>query len=133
MDSVFFIKLLQFILSISLLVLLHEGGHFFFSKLFGVRVNRFYIFFNPKFHLFSTYDKWFRKLMRRTPVEVPVKVEKAAKVAMVAQAKTRKSNIQPPVNIPITPTYQPILAFMKMVIYKSMKMVVVFTVSLATI
>ena len=76
MDSVFFIKLLQFILSISLLVLLHEGGHFFFSKLFGVRVNRFYIFFNPKFHLFSTYDKWFRKLMRRTPVEVPVKVEK---------------------------------------------------------
>ena len=76
MDSAFFIKLVQFILSISLLVLLHEGGHFFFSKLFGVRVNRFYIFFNPKFHLFSTYDKWFRKLFNRKPVEVPFKMEK---------------------------------------------------------
>ena len=71
MDSAFFIKLVQFILSLSLLVLLHEGGHFFFSKIFGVRVNRFYIFFNPKFHLFSTYDKWFRKLMKKEPVEVP--------------------------------------------------------------
>ena len=79
MDSAFFIKLVQFILSLSLLVLLHEGGHFFFSKLFGVRVNRFYIFFNPKFHLFSTYDKWFRKLMKKEPVEVPVKIEKDEK------------------------------------------------------
>ena len=79
MDSTFLIKLVQFILSISLLVLLHEGGHFFFSKIFGVRVNRFYIFFNPKFHLFSTYDKWFRKLMKKEPVEVPVKIEKDEK------------------------------------------------------
>ena len=43
----FLIKLLQFILAISLLVLLHEGGHFFFSKLFGVRVEKFYLFFDP--------------------------------------------------------------------------------------
>ena len=34
-------------LAISLLVLLHEGGHFFFSKLFGVRVEKFYLFFDP--------------------------------------------------------------------------------------
>ena len=34
----FLIRLLQFILAISLLVLLHEGGHMFFAKLFGVRV-----------------------------------------------------------------------------------------------
>ena len=46
MDSVFFIRLLQFILSISLLVLLHEGGHYIFSKIFGVRVEKFYIFFD---------------------------------------------------------------------------------------
>ncbi|MBQ9178411.1 MAG: RIP metalloprotease RseP [Prevotella sp.] len=45
--EIFLIKLLQFILAISLLVLLHEGGHFFFSKLFGVRVEKFYIFFDP--------------------------------------------------------------------------------------
>ncbi len=76
MDNVFLIRLVQFILSISLLVLLHEGGHFFFAKLFGVRVNRFYVFFNPKFHLFSTYDTWFRRLFKKNPVEVPVITKK---------------------------------------------------------
>ena len=45
--EIFLIRLLQFILAISLLVLLHEGGHFFFSKLFGVRVEKFYLFFDP--------------------------------------------------------------------------------------
>ncbi len=45
--EIFLIKLLQFMLAISLLVLLHEGGHFFFSKLFGVRVEKFYLFFDP--------------------------------------------------------------------------------------
>ena len=44
--EVFLIRLLQFILAISLLVLLHEGGHFFFAKLFGVRVEKFYMFFD---------------------------------------------------------------------------------------
>ena len=44
--EVIFIKALQFILAISLLVLLHEGGHMFFAKLFGIRVEKFYIFFD---------------------------------------------------------------------------------------
>ena len=51
--EIFLIKLLQFMLAISILVLLHEGGHFFFSKLFGVRVEKFYLFFDPWFHLFE--------------------------------------------------------------------------------
>lgn len=50
---IFLIKALQFILAISLLVLLHEGGHFLFSKLFGVRVNKFYVFFDWKFSLWK--------------------------------------------------------------------------------
>ena len=45
--EIFLIRLLQFMLAISLLVLLHEGGHFFFAKLFGVRVDKFYLFFDP--------------------------------------------------------------------------------------
>lgn len=45
--DIFLIRLLQFMLAIGLLVLLHEGGHFFFAKLFGVRVDKFYIFFDP--------------------------------------------------------------------------------------
>ena len=51
--EIFLIKLLQFMLAISILVLLHEGGHFFFSKLFCVRVEKFFLFFDPWFHLFQ--------------------------------------------------------------------------------
>jgi len=71
--DIFLIKTLQFMLAIGLLVLLHEGGHFFFAKLFKVRVSRFYLFFNPKFHLISTYDTWVRRLFKLTPTVVPTK------------------------------------------------------------
>lgn len=47
------IKTLQFILSLSLLVMIHEGGHFLFAKMFGIRVEKFYLFFNPKFSVFK--------------------------------------------------------------------------------
>lgn len=56
------IKALQLVCCISLLVVLHEGGHYGFSKLFGVKVEKFYMFFNYKFHLFSTRDNWFTRL-----------------------------------------------------------------------
>ena len=59
------IKALQLLCCLSLLVVLHEGGHFGFSKLFRVRVEKFYMFFNPYFHLFSTRDKWFTRLFPR--------------------------------------------------------------------
>lgn len=55
--EIFLIRLLQFMLAISLLVLLHEGGHFFFSKLFGVRVEKFFLFFDPWFHIFQFKPK----------------------------------------------------------------------------
>lgn len=43
----------QLLLSLSLLVLTHELGHFAFAKLFGIRVNKFYLFFDPWFALFK--------------------------------------------------------------------------------
>lgn len=43
----FLIKTLQLILCFALLILLHEGGHFFFAKLFKVRVEKFCLFFDP--------------------------------------------------------------------------------------
>lgn len=55
--EVFLIRLLQFMLAISILVLFHEGGHFFFSKLFGVRVEKFFLFFDPWFHIFQFKPK----------------------------------------------------------------------------
>ncbi|MDE7379131.1 MAG: RIP metalloprotease RseP [Paraprevotella sp.] len=64
MDT-FLIKAFQLILSLSILVVLHEGGHFFFAKVFKVRVEKFFLFFDPKFHLFSTKDKWFTRLFPR--------------------------------------------------------------------
>lgn len=51
--DVFLIRALQLILCFSLLVLLHEGGHFFFAKLFKVRVEKFCLFFDPWFTLFK--------------------------------------------------------------------------------
>lgn len=47
----FLIKAAQLILSLSILVIIHEFGHFFWSKLFKTRVDKFYMFFNPKFSL----------------------------------------------------------------------------------
>ena len=47
------IKTLQFILSFSILVTLHELGHFVTAKLFGCRVEKFYLFFNPWFSLWK--------------------------------------------------------------------------------
>ncbi len=47
------IKALQLILSLSILVILHEFGHFIFAKLFNTRVEKFYLFFNPGFSLFK--------------------------------------------------------------------------------
>lgn len=63
--DVVLMKALQLILSLSILVVLHEGGHFFFSKLFHVKVEKFFMFFDPYFHLFSTRDKWFTRLFPR--------------------------------------------------------------------
>ncbi|MEI6754128.1 MAG: RIP metalloprotease RseP [Paludibacter sp.] len=47
----FLIRALQLILSLSILVVLHEFGHFAFARLFKVRVEKFYMFFNPNISL----------------------------------------------------------------------------------
>ncbi|NOY50332.1 MAG: RIP metalloprotease RseP [Chlorobi bacterium] len=47
------IKILQLILSLSILVVVHEFGHFAAAKIFKTRVEKFYLFFNPWFSLFK--------------------------------------------------------------------------------
>ena len=47
------IKASQFILSISILILIHEFGHFIFAKSFKCRIEKFYLFFHPWFSLFK--------------------------------------------------------------------------------
>ncbi len=48
-----YIKITQFLLSLSLLIVLHELGHFIPAKLFKTRVEKFYLFFDYKFSLFK--------------------------------------------------------------------------------
>ncbi|MFI3298570.1 MAG: RIP metalloprotease RseP [Rikenellaceae bacterium] len=47
------IKIIQFLMSLSLIVIIHEFGHFFFAKLFKCKVEKFYLFFDWKFSLFK--------------------------------------------------------------------------------
>ena len=46
------IKILQFVLSLPILVIIHEMGHFMFAKIFRTRVEKFYLFFDPWFSIF---------------------------------------------------------------------------------
>lgn len=45
------IKAAQLILALVILVTIHEFGHYIFARIFGVKVNRFYLFFNPWFSI----------------------------------------------------------------------------------
>ena len=53
----FLIRALQLILSLSILVLVHEFGHFLFARIFKVRVEKFYLFFDAWFSLFKFKPK----------------------------------------------------------------------------
>jgi regulator of sigma E protease len=44
---------MQLLLSLSILITLHEMGHFLPARWFGMRVEKFYLFFNPRFSLFK--------------------------------------------------------------------------------
>ncbi len=50
------IKIIQFFMSLSLLVAIHEFGHFIMARVFKIRVEKFYIFFDPWFSIL----KWKR-------------------------------------------------------------------------
>ena len=62
------LKIIQVILALSLLVVFHELGHYTFAKLFKTRVEKFYLFFNPKFSLirFKRFNgKWHCKVLAK--------------------------------------------------------------------
>ena len=58
------IKTLQVILALAILILVHEFGHFIFAKLFRIRVDKFFLFFDAGgVKLLSTKTGWFAKLL----------------------------------------------------------------------
>ena len=63
MSATFWIKALELILALGILVMIHEFGHYFFARIFGVWVEKFYLFFNPWLTIVKwkpgKYVKWF--------------------------------------------------------------------------
>jgi len=57
MMDTFLIKATQLIMAFALLVIIHEFGHFLFARIFGVKVEKFYIFFDPWTELFKWKPK----------------------------------------------------------------------------
>lgn len=56
-------QILQIILALSILVLIHELGHFTFARIFGIRIDKFFLFFDAGgVKLFSTKADWFIKI-----------------------------------------------------------------------
>ena len=73
------LKIFQFILSISILVTLHEIGHFLPAKWFKTKVDKFFLFFDPYFSLFAMKKingKWqYRFLSKNDPTEIEVEID----------------------------------------------------------
>ena len=57
----FIIKTIQLLAALSILVIIHEFGHYFFARIFGIRAEKFYLFFNPYFSILR-YDPRKRKV-----------------------------------------------------------------------
>ncbi|MBQ4305663.1 MAG: RIP metalloprotease RseP [Bacteroidales bacterium] len=61
--SAVLMKILQVILALSVLIVIHEAGHFTFARIFGIRVDKFFLFFDAGgFKFLSTKEGWFSKL-----------------------------------------------------------------------
>lgn len=74
----FWIKTVELLLALSILVVFHELGHFLFAKLFKTRVDKFYAFFNPNFSLFRIKrvdGKWRVRLFSRNINEAVVEMK----------------------------------------------------------
>ena len=60
------LKILQVILALAVLIVIHEAGHFAFARMFRIKVDKFFLFFDiGGFKLLSTKSGWFSKLFPR--------------------------------------------------------------------
>jgi len=66
----------QLILGLSILVFIHELGHYLFARMFNVRVEQFYLFFNPKISLFRAKKVNGRWQIRLFSKNVPTRFRK---------------------------------------------------------
>lgn len=85
------IKILQLILSLSILVVVHEFGHFFAAKIFKTRVEKFYLFFNPWFSIFKFNYKGTEYGMGWLPLGGYVKIS-----GMIDESMDKEAMKKPP-------------------------------------
>ncbi len=85
------IKILQLILSLSILVVVHEFGHFIAAKAFKTRVEKFYLFFNPWFSIFKFNFKGTEYGMGWLPLGGYVKIS-----GMIDESMDKEAMKQPP-------------------------------------
>ncbi len=86
-----FIKIAQLLLSLSILVVFHEFGHFLAAKIFKTRVEKFYLFFNPWFSLFKFKIKDTEYGMGWLPLGGYVKIS-----GMIDESMDKEAMKQPP-------------------------------------
>lgn len=85
------IQALQLILSLSILVIFHEFGHFIAAKIFKTRVEKFYLFFNPGFSIFKIRGKETEYGMGWLPLGGYVKIS-----GMIDESMDKEQMKQPP-------------------------------------
>jgi len=121
------IKILQLIASLSLLVFIHELGHFLFAKLFKTRVEKFYLFFNPWFSLikFKKGDTTYG--IGWLPVGGYVKI-----AGMIDESMDREQMAKPPQpwEFRSKPAYQRFLIMFGGVLFNFILALVIFSMSL---
>ncbi|HOI32043.1 MAG: RIP metalloprotease RseP [Bacteroidales bacterium] len=85
------IKIIQLLLSLSILVIVHEFGHFAAAKLFKTRVEKFYLFFDPWFSIFKFKHKGTEYGMGWLPLGGYVKIS-----GMIDESMDKEAMKQPP-------------------------------------
>lgn len=85
------IKIIQLLLSLSILVIVHEFGHFAAAKIFKTRVEKFYLFFDPWFSIFKFKHKGTEYGMGWLPLGGYVKIS-----GMIDESMDKEAMKQPP-------------------------------------
>lgn len=96
---VILIKIIQFVLCLSILIIVHEFGHFFFARLFKMRVDKFYMFFNAYGSIVKAKKingKWKVKWFSRNDKSTRIKLDENGEE--VRDKKGRKQTEQIPAN-----------------------------------
>lgn len=86
-----FIKVVQLLLSLSILVIFHEFGHFIAARIFKTRVEKFYLFFDPWFSLFKFKKGYTEYGIGWIPLGGYVKIS-----GMIDESMDREQMKQPP-------------------------------------